>query len=380
MNSSLRNQIEAIHASPVQIVVALTGGGATAIGELLAVPGASRTVLEAVVPYCDVALADWIGGQSEQACSESTARAMAMAAYGRARTLVATDDGNTMAGIGATAALATDRPKQGPHRVHVAWQTASATSSLSLELEKGARDRAAEEGMACQLVLWAVAEASGVTTPREPTMGLPLRSGEQIVHRHVEAPPEWQALLAGDRDMVLSEGIAAGDPLALFPGAFRPLHQGHLAMAQVAERMLGGRVLFELSIANVDKRPLDFVEIDQRVRQFGDRPVLLTRAPTFVEKARLRPGVTFVVGADTITRIGDMKYYAEDARQRDAAIDELAQLGCRFLVFGRTEGSNFRSLRALDLPASLASLCEEVPEPEFRNDISSTKLRGEAGR
>ena len=34
-----------------QLVVAVTGGGSQAIADLLTVPGASATVLEAVVPY-----------------------------------------------------------------------------------------------------------------------------------------------------------------------------------------------------------------------------------------------------------------------------------------------------------------------------------------
>ena len=62
------------------MVVAITGGGGRAITDLLTVPGASATVLEAVVPYSLPALEDWLGGKVDHACSERTARAMAMAA------------------------------------------------------------------------------------------------------------------------------------------------------------------------------------------------------------------------------------------------------------------------------------------------------------
>jgi nicotinamide mononucleotide (NMN) deamidase PncC len=48
--------IRQIHAAAVRMVLAISGGGSSAIGELLAVPGASRTVLEAVVPYSAAAL------------------------------------------------------------------------------------------------------------------------------------------------------------------------------------------------------------------------------------------------------------------------------------------------------------------------------------
>ena len=49
------------------------------------VPGASRTVLEAIVPYSEGSLVRWLGGPPDRACSPPTARAMAMAAYCRAR-------------------------------------------------------------------------------------------------------------------------------------------------------------------------------------------------------------------------------------------------------------------------------------------------------
>ena len=66
------------------MVIAVTGGGSGAISSLLEVPGASASVLEAIVPYAATALADWLGGTPDHYCSERTARAMAMAAFERA--------------------------------------------------------------------------------------------------------------------------------------------------------------------------------------------------------------------------------------------------------------------------------------------------------
>src|SRR4029077_12143673 len=78
-----------IHAAPIRLVVAITGGGSRAIAELLEVPGGSRTLLEAVVPYSAAALSGWLGAEPEQFCSAHTARLMAMAAYRRAQSLAA---------------------------------------------------------------------------------------------------------------------------------------------------------------------------------------------------------------------------------------------------------------------------------------------------
>src|SRR5262249_2078633 len=120
----------------------------------------------------------------------------------------------------------------------------------------------------------------------------------------------------------------------------------------------------------------DFCEIASRVAQFGaDESLWLTRAATFVDKARAFPGVTFVVGLDTIRRIGEPRYYGSSPQVRDRAIDDLTEAGCRFLVFGRREGDRFLKISDAALPPALAKLCAEVPEQRFRVDLSSTELR-----
>jgi hypothetical protein len=134
-------------------------------------------------------------------------------------------------------------------------------------------------------------------------------------------------------------------------------------------------VTFELSITNVDKAPLDFIELAERLEQLTGRRVLLTRAPTFAEKAEVAPGCVFVIGMDTLVRIADPRYYCDDAAQRDDAIAAIADQGCRFLVFGRSLDGPFVRLSDIDLPPALRELCKEVPESQFRADVSSTDLR-----
>jgi hypothetical protein len=137
--------------------------------------------------------------------------------------------------------------------------------------------------------------------------------------------------------------------------------------------------MFELSITNVDKPPLDFIEIRDRMNQFTDRGVFLTRAATFIEKAEMAPGATFVVGTDTMARIGDIAYYDNDPSKRDAATEALARARCRFLVFGRADASGFHTLEEIGIPHSLRQLCDGVSESEFRADVSSTELRADVG-
>jgi nicotinamide mononucleotide (NMN) deamidase PncC len=362
--------IERIHASARPFVIAVTGGGSGAISSLLEVPGASASVLEAIVPYAGIALADWLGGTPDHYCSERTARAMAMAAFERARQLSDADP-HTLRGIGATASLASNRPKRGAHRIHVAWQSADTTAVISC-IFPSEGTRADEEQKATQLILDSIASACGLE-------GFPGRSKDSgtAERRHQRAPIEWTELLLGQR-----RSITIGPPSAtsisrpiIFPGAFNPLHDAHKRMAQIAARRLGSVITFELSITNVDKPPLDFIEIAERLAQFQCENLLLTRAPTFVEKAEIVPGCTFVVGFDTLIRIGDPIYYGGDAAKRDAAIQAIANSACRFLVFGRVLNGKFETLSDVNLPPALRALCDEVPESVFREDVSSTELR-----
>jgi nicotinamide mononucleotide (NMN) deamidase PncC len=349
------------------MVIAVTGGGSSAISSLLEVPGASASVLEAIVPYAATALADWLGRTPDHYCSERTARAMAMAAFERAREL-SNADPHSLLGIGATASLASNRPKRGPHRIHIAWQSADTTAVTSCTFPSEGT-RADEEPMAAQSILNAIADACAVDVTSEGSCGLE--------RREQRAPIEWTELLLGTRKSVaiLPAGTQATTCPILFPGAFNPIHRAHKCMAEVAAQRCGSPVTFELSISNVDKPPLDFIEIADRLSQFQGEQVLLTRAPTFVEKAELAPGCTFVVGVDTLVRIGDPIYYGGDATKRDAAIEALTNSGCRFLVFGRSLNGKFVAMSDVELPPVLRALCDEVPESVFREDVSSTELR-----
>jgi nicotinamide mononucleotide (NMN) deamidase PncC len=374
MALSHRELIDRIHASPRRFVFSAAGGGSGALAEMLAVPGASHSVLEAVIPYSHEAIQSWLGGRPDHFCSERTARAMAMVAFRRAMQL---SGGKTeVAGLGCTASLASTRPKAGPHRIHVAVQTAAVTGFWSLELAKGQRTREEEEIVSNALALNAAAEACEIAERVE----VPLLEGEQVVESRTVAPPAWRDLLLGRTEMIC-EGNAAkrNSPNALravFPGEFNPLHQGHRRMASMAQELLGVPVEFEIAIANVEKPPLDYFEIERRMQQFmPDQAVWLTRCARFADKARVFAGACFVVGIDTLRRIASPRFYGDNESACLAAIDQIVARGCRFLVFGRNLGTGFVSLSDIDIPRSLRAVCMEVTSDLFREDISSTWIR-----
>ncbi|HVX62540.1 MAG TPA: hypothetical protein VHC19_18120, partial [Pirellulales bacterium] len=295
-NMSTTELVRKIHDAPRQFVLAVTGGGSRAISSLLELPGASRTVLEAIVPYSSAALVDWLGAAPEHFCDDRTARAMAMAAYQRALQLLTRSSDNaalhSAAGVACTASLASDRPKRGAHRLHLALQTESHTVVQSLELVKGPRSRPEEERVAEAAILNLIADACGLTERIETA----LAPEERILERRAEAPPAWQELLAGriactgarGKAGPTTDAAAIRPRRAIFAGAFNPRHEGHRRMAQLAAQQLSLPVEFEISVLNVDKPPLDFLEMEDRAEQFDETETLwFTRAATFIEKSAI---------------------------------------------------------------------------------------------
>ena len=177
--------------------------------------------------------------------------------------------------------------------------------------------------------------------------------------------------------------VRTGDPrpLAVLPGSFNPLHHGHMTLAAAAAARLGAAVEFELSIANVDKPPLDPEEITRRIAQFaGVASIWVTRAATFLHKADLFPGAAFVVGFDTAVRLVDPKYYRGDPALRDAALHSLHVRGCRIVIGGRADAAGrFRTWEAATIDPAFTDLFLPLTETDFRADVSSTALREERG-
>ncbi len=258
--------------------------------------------------------------------------------------------------------------------VHVAIQTSRYTHCMSLELQKGHRSCEMEEQLAAHMILNQIAQACDI----QECIELDLLETEAFSEQHTRADPAWRLLLLGNQTLVAATPAARHGteiPNAVFPGAFNPRHEGHTRMARLAGLKLRTNVAYEISLANVDKPWLDYTELAMRLGFFKTaEAVWVTRAATFEEKARLFPRTTFVVGADTIVRIANPRYY-HGPEECERSIQRIVDHGCRFLVFGRQGHNRFQCLSDLALPRLLGDICEEVSEREFRQDISSTALR-----
>src|SRR5207237_1276847 len=311
----------------------------------------------------------------------------------RARAAKLVPAGTDLVGLGATAALVSDRPRRGEHRFHIAFANAAGPNSTGAHctcvLAKGRRDRAAEEDLVSRAIgLW-LARACGIAAPSPRSL---IDADEHYAETaHAESGVAADQLLAGDtidrllageldRVTVQPDGqmmLSAPQPSVLFPGSFNPMHEGHVLLARVAEELRQQPLAFEISVTNVDKPPLAGETVRHRLAQFAWKsPVELTRAPTFLEKSRLFPGATFVVGADTAERLFGAKYYGDDETRMRMALEEIANSGASFLVAVRIDASGrVRAVNDIPVPPRYADLFTEIPEHLFRFDTSSSEIR-----
>lgn len=339
MEPALRVALEAVHASPMRAVLHVTGGAAQSLGWVMAVPGASRTLLEARVPYARESMVDTLGTEPKQYVSAQTARDLARTAYTRGVRLSPPsgrggDDHRHVVGVGCTCALASVPPKKGDHRCVVATYGVLGSATYELNMEKGARDRWEEDGLASRLVVQALADAAAEAEMRERERASRRKraeGGDAAIDAAIDGRTDgqfanvgfaipWEGLLSA-RDAMMTTRSSTRDPedpivwvtsgtcdvaafstetgelaslhaiprrTVILPGSFNPAHDGHREMLAAAAALRPDHALaFELAVTNADKGTLAAEEVRRRAEQFF--PVRAGEKLPFTDSALERP-------------------------------------------------------------------------------------------
>lgn len=266
----------------------------------------------------------------------------------------------------------------GPNSVGIAVRLEGRAALAIQDRRRSIVVEAEGTGDAQTLLEW-VLDGAGQVAP------FPVRRWETI------GEPEQIAVLHGERPAAAFPVVGPRRSWLIFPGSFHPFHSGHARLAEIAHELTGLPVDFEISVRNVDKPALHYRAMADRLlglREHRERArcqgsAWLTSAPTFLEKARLFPGPSrFVVGMDTLVRIGDPRYYRDEADCRQV-LEELADAHqASFLAFPRAglDGRLVGPEAVRDLPAPLQAIVEIVPEERVRSvlRVSSTAIRAAA--
>lgn len=369
----MKELVQKIHQSPYKAVLAITGGGSGAINQLLKRGNGSNTLLEAVVPYNQKAFDFYVKGKPDKYCSEEASRDLAFASYKKALKLA--ENNENLLGIGVTCSLIKgNERKDRKHLAYISVQTAKFIRTYVFQFHQLTR-KEQEKSISDRII--------GVLGD----ICCNWHDCDAWINEHVNGKEYYNLLFGNQKIWTYNRLKVATEDYSnkvVFPGAFNPAHKMHLAMAERTFQEYNIPIDFEICVNNIDKIPLNYNSLFKRLnslKEIENQSFIgdfhFTSAPTFVEKAELFPNSHFIIGWDTLKRIGNYKYYV-GTDGLNKALNRMIELGTKFIVFHRIiNGQEENSIQGI--PSKLLNISKIYPEYLEGAELSSSLIRNSLG-
>lgn len=315
--------------NPFKFCLSVTGGGTEVISQFLKYGGGSAIMLESYVPYNQEAFDSFTKRKPDSYCSEISAEMLAFQSLERAKILNKKEN-QTLYGIGMTCSLYKENERKNrENKVFICIFQDNPSHKykkiavFSYELCKNylfkseKKIRIEQEKQASELLIYSLMIMHDLIDKKEIAKILKkMKIKKAILDVDMDGK-----LLFVEFDMIKGQSISnkmlnVGIPeitndCLIFPGSFNPLHSSHIEIAKVAHEMFGKQVVFEISLANVDKPKIGYFEAKDRYLKISNqictekfyKNVCFTEAPLFVDKVKIFNGGSYIIGYDTCFRL-----------------------------------------------------------------------------